>query len=374
MSSLLKSKSKTISSAPAWKDEAARKATEFAGSVFFNPQTGADGKSYHVADINYVKPLEQYQGQQVADLSRNESQAGINALGNVGAYDKQFLASNAMLGDAASKGNTGFASAFGDAGKASEYAGKGANPYTDFIRFNKENINTYMNPYAETVVENTAGNIRANMLQDQLKEKQKAKFSGAFGGSGSAIANALRASEGDRQIGEATSAGMKEAYDNAVANLYKDDTRYREQSNLDREAVQKVASLFNSIAGTKGSLSSAQADMLRQIAAQQTANATAKANISNATIDQLLKTGTNARAIEQTKLDKAKEAFIEKRDYPQTVLSKYLAALGAAPTGTQQVVQGASPLSQLAGAAAAIGSVAAAPATGGLSLAGLGAS
>lgn len=371
MGSLLKGKTTTTSSAPAWKDEASRKAAEAAGQLFFQGQTGADGKTHFVADVNKMKPLQQYQGQEVAGLTRNQSQAAANALGNVGKYDASFINANNLLTDAATKSNAGYGSAFNLADESAGMARAGASDYNNFIDVNQANLDKYINPYAKTVVENTTNNIRRNMLQDQMKEASTAKTRGAFGGSGSAIASALRASEGDRQIGEATASGMKSAYDTGMETLFKDDTRRREQYNLDRESKQKVADLLNAISQNKGNLSRSQAETLRSLSAQTADNAKTQSGISLANIDALMKTGEAERLINQANLDTAKAKFIENRDYGKNTLKDYINFISSVPTGTISTQQGASPLSQLAGAGMAIGSMFAAPATGGASLAGL---
>lgn len=77
-------------------------------------------------------------------------------------------------------------------------------------------VDEYMNPYTDSVVNDSLSDLERVTQQQQLQANQAAQAAGAFGGSRHGIANAMVASEGQRNAGQLSNQLRSQAYDAAM--------------------------------------------------------------------------------------------------------------------------------------------------------------
>ena len=154
---------------PAWVDKASQENYDFAKQV---------------AD----RPLEQYQGPQVADTSPLTDQANKLAVSGVGSTDALYK-------------------------QAGDVYGSTTGPL---------DINSYLNPYTDEVQKRAEDAAQRSLTGNLLANSDAARKSSAFGGSRFGIQNAVTQAESTRGIGDLVASLRAKGFDTATATALAD--------------------------------------------------------------------------------------------------------------------------------------------------------
>jgi hypothetical protein len=153
----------------------------------------ASQDNYNFAREVAGRPLEQYQGQQVANLPENILKAGQLLNSKIGSTDQY------------------------TSGAADIY-NRTAGPM---------DITSYLNPYTAEVEKNAIDNANRSLQTNLNMNADQARKSAAFGGSRGAIQNAVTESETTRGIGDLGAKLRLQGFDTASANALADRTGMR---------------------------------------------------------------------------------------------------------------------------------------------------
>jgi hypothetical protein len=294
----------------------------------------ASQENYQLAKGVSGRPLQQYEGQRVADPSTMTQQGYGLIQGNVGAADPLI---NKAAGAYDTAGSM-YGKAAGVLDASSPLYGQAADIYRGTA--GNLDIQPYLNPYTQEVENRAVGNANTALTQQLASNASQAQKAGAFGGSRFGVQQGVTQGEGIRNIGDLTAALRKAGIDFATTTALQDRSgKQAAASGLLSTAAgmgQQAAGYGNAGAG----IGNTGAGYLNTAASRLGAN---QQDITN-----LMMGGQQDTAQRQKVIDAALGKFQEQWQYPTEQLNMRLAALGMSPygkttTGTGQQTTDTSP-------------------------------
>ena len=260
------------------------------------PQWMSDAGQQNYAFAQKVanQPLQQYQGQMVADTSPQTQQSWNTAAnsGNVG-------------GDQYNAGTSGYLGALAQ-NPMNVTAGQIANT----------NLDPYMNPYTKDVINATLPLMQQQNALSQNQQANAANSSNAFGGSRQGIQQGVAQAQGAMNIGQ------------MAAQL--------NQANFGQAQAAASTDIGRRLTADQGNQTAQQAKINSDILASQgltnTGDSMNKANIANFNMQQSAGASQSMDAQNQINAQMAK--FNQAYNYPQQQLGTLLSALGMTPHDT----------------------------------------
>ena len=256
--------------------------------------TNAGQQNYAFAQQVAEQPLQQYQGQMVADVAPQTQQSWNTAAnsGNVGA-DQYNAATSGYLG---ALGQT----------PMNVTAGQISNT----------NLDPYMNPYTKDVINATLPGMQQANALSQNQQGNAANSANAFGGSRQGIQQGVAQAQGAMNIGQML-AGLNSA-------------------NFTQAQAAATGDLNRALTANQGNQTAQQAKIQSDILASQgltnTGDSMNKANVANFNMQQSAGAGQSMQAQNQINAQMAK--FNQAFNYPQQQLGTLLSALGMTPHDT----------------------------------------
>lgn len=257
-------------------------------------------QNYAFAQNVAARPLQQYQGQTVADVAPATQQSWNLAQTSGTAGQPQ--------SNAATAGNLGVLAS----GTPTVTAGMLAN--TDLA--------PYMNPYVNDVVNTGMQKLEAQRRQAIIGNGNTASASGAFGGSRQGVQEGVTNAQSALAAGQLSSSLMSDAFNTATGNATADLNR------------QLTAAQGNQSADlTKSGLDLSASTNLEGISNDQQKNALQQ-------FMMLQQAGTGQQTQAQSEIDANVNKFNQAWNYPTDQLNTLLASLGMTPYGKTQTTQG----------------------------------
>ena len=259
----------------------------------------AGQQNYAYAQQVAEQPLQQYQGQMVADTSPQTQQSYNVAAnsGNVGA--DQY--------DAASAGYLG---ALGQTPNA-------VNPQT----LASTNLQPYMNPYTQSVINATLPGMQQANALSQNQAGNAANAANAFGGSRQGIQQGVAQAQGAMNIGQ------------MMANL--------NSANFTQAQAAATGDISRNLQAQTQNQNEAQAKIQSDIAASQglttTGDSMNKANVAN--FNMLQSAGASQSMQAQNEINAQMAKFQQAFSYPQQQLGTLESSLGMTPHDTSTAGQ-----------------------------------
>jgi hypothetical protein len=260
------------------------------------PQWMSDAgqKNYAFAQQVAMQPLQQYQGQLVADPS-SQTQQSWNTAANSGAVGQD------QYGGA----TAGYLGALGQKPQ-SVTAGQLATT----------NLDPYMNPYTKNVIDATMPIMQQQNALSQNQQANAANSSNAFGGSRQGVQQGVAQAQGAMNIGQML-AGLNQAnFTQAQAGATGDINRRLSADTTNQTAAQNK---INS-------------DILASTGLGNLGDSMNKANIANFGMQQ--SAGASQEMEAQNQINSQISKFNDAFNYPQKQLGTLLSALGMTPHDT----------------------------------------
>ena len=292
-------------------------------------------QNYAQAQNIAAQPLQQYQGQLVADVSPQMQQSWNTAAqgGNAGAdqYNASQAAYLGVLGQQPQQVNAG--------------------------QLSSTNLSPYMNPYTQSVINSTLPIMQQNLALSQNQNQDQAAASGAFGGSRQAIQQGVTQAQGAQNMAQ-MAAQLNQANYGQAQSAAQQDIATNLQAQEANQAAQQNQQQYNiAAAGGLGSLGQqAQLSQARNFTEQMTA-------------------GTAEESQQQNDINANLAQYQQALQYPYQQLGVLQSALGMTPYGqsttgqaTTTTQQSANPLAAAFSGLQALGGLFSAP-TGGTSAA-----
>src|SRR6185369_3927963 len=199
----------------------------------------ASQQNYQFAKDVAGRPLQQYEGQRVADPSAMTTQGYGLIQSNVGSLDPLFNkatgsydTANKTFGTAADlykstapiydEATGQFRKASGILDQANPLISQAAGVYGDTTK--PLDITSYLNPYTNEVENRTINNANTALTQQLANISSNAQKAGGWGGSRFAVQQGVAQGEGVRQIGDLTAALRSEDVKNATDTALADRT------------------------------------------------------------------------------------------------------------------------------------------------------
>jgi hypothetical protein len=269
-------------------------------------------QNYAFAQNVAMQPLQQYQGQMVADVSPQMQQAWNTAATGGNAGKEQY--------DAAQAGYLGVL------GQQPQQVTAGQLSNTD--------LSPYMNPYTQDVINKTLPIMQQQLALSQNQQQNQANSANAFGGSRQGIQQGVTQAQGAQNMGQMAAQLNQANFGQAQTAATGDINRALTAAQSNQAAQQNQGSLNLQASSGLGMLGNeAQASQLRNFGEQLTAGQMEQQQAQNQINAQVAK-------------------FQNAANYPNQQLSILQSALGMTPyeQGTQsasttQVQQSADPLS-----------------------------
>lgn len=259
----------------------------------------ASQENYKLAQEIASKPLEQYSGETVANMSPYTTQAMGIASSGAGSTQPMFDSAASMFSQL---GNSTVTPREVTAGKVSA-----------------SDIDSYMNPMLDTVVNNAMSDLDRSRVISLQGNADKAIGARAFGGSRSAIVDAVTNAETARAAGSLSGQLRSGAYDKALVS-----------------ATSDVNRKFQADTGNQSADMQAQLAKLNALATGGSGLNETAGNMQNARmkdIASLFQSGIQQQSYDQSKINADMAKFYEKRDYDREGLNLRLSALGMSPYG-----------------------------------------
>ena len=254
----------------------------------------AGQQNYAFAQDVANKPLQQYQGQMVADVSPQTQQSWDLAAGASNTGSDQFNAATA-----------GYLGALGQTPMS-------VNPQT----LAKTDLSPYMNPYTQSVINTTLPIMQQQLGQQYAANAAGATTANAFGGSRFGVQQGVTQAQGAMDIGQLlaqlNSANFTQAQAAATGDISRDLTA--QQSNQTAQQ-QKTNS-----------------DILASQGLTNTGDTMNKANAAN--FNMLQSAGATQQAQAQSQIGASMSKFDQAQNYPSQQLATLLSALGMTPHDT----------------------------------------
>jgi hypothetical protein len=281
----------------------------------------AGQQNYAFAQQVAEQPLQQYQGQMVADVAPQTQQAWNLAAQSANAGQDQYNASTA--GYLNSLGQTPMSVT--DPGNAQMIrAGQLSNT----------NLNPYMNPYTQSVINSTLPIMQQNLAQTQNQQANAANAANAFGGSRQGVQAGVTQSQGAlgmaqmaQQLNQANFGQAQSAAQQDIANRLtaSQANQAAQQANLNRNMQAQQLNQSAQQAKTNSDILAAQG-------LTNTGTAMNQANVAN--YGMLTSAGAGQSMQAQNQINAQMAKFNQAFNYPQTQLGTLLSALGITPHDT----------------------------------------
>jgi hypothetical protein len=321
----------------------------------------AGQQNYAFAQNVAEQPLQQYQGQMVADVSPQTQQAW-NVAANSGDVGKdQFNGATAgYLGALAAQ--PGQVSAGGPTMSVNS-PGNAAGVTAGNI--GSTNLDPYMNPYTQDVINATLPVMQQQNALSQNQQANAANSSNAFGGSRQGIQQGVAQAQGAQNIGQMlaqlNSANFSQAQAAATGDINRQlqaatTNQASQQTDLARQNTDLLANQSANAADLNRSLTAQQSnqtadqakvnsDILASQGLTNTGDSMNKANIAN--YGMLSSAGAGQSMQAQNNINAQMAKFNQAFNYPQQQLGTLLSALGMTPhdtsTSSQQSSQTTTP-------------------------------
>ena len=286
-------------------------------------------QNYGFAQNVAEQPLQQYQGQMVADVGPQMQQSWNTAASGANAGQDQYNAAQAGL--------------LGVMGQAPQQVTAG--------QLSNTNLQPYMNPYTQSVINTTLPLMQQQNALSQNQAANQANSANAFGGSRQGIQQGVAQAQGAQNIGQMAAQLNQANFGQAQAGAQFDITG-RNQAALANQAAQQ----------NQGNLNLQAASGMAGLGTQAQANA-----VKNFTMQQMA--GTQQQAQAQNQINSQIQKFGNAANYPNQQLSILQSALGMTPyeqgqqsSSTQETQQSANPLAAVMSGAQTLGSLFSAPA------------
>ena len=276
--------------------------------------------NYGLAQQVASQPLQQYQGQMVADTSPQTQQAWNLAAnsGNVG-QDAQNAAQAGYL-------NT--------LSQTPGQVSTGTTGAIDPSQLSKQNLSPYMNPFTQNVIDASLPIMQQNLANSQNQQQNAANSANAFGGSRQAIQQGVTQAQGALGMGQ-MAAQLNQANFSQAQAAATGDVNAQNQAKQLNQAAQAAdygrsldAQKANQSAGlTQEQLNNAASSGLGTLGTQQMQN-----NIAN--YGMLTSAGGFEQQQDQNNIDAQIAKFQQAFQYPQQQLGIMESALGMTPYNT----------------------------------------
>jgi hypothetical protein len=283
-------------------------------------------QNYALAQNIAGRPLQQYQGQQVADIGPQTQQAWDLAAQSGGAGADQYNASQAAYLTAAGTPAT----------------------QVNAQSLANTNLQPYMNPYTQSVINSTLPLMQQQNALSQNQGANQANSANAFGGSRQGVQQGVAQAQGALNIGQMSSQLNQANFQQAQAAATGDITRNLQAQQGNQSANQANINSLIAAAGGLGTLGSqAQQNQRQQFLELSTA-------------------GAQQQQQAQNQINANMNQFNQANQYPTTQLGILQSALGSTPygsttmssgTGQQQTTTTPSLMSDVTGGLQALGSM-----------------
>jgi hypothetical protein len=283
--------------------------------------TNAGQQNYAFAQQVANQPLQQYQGQMVADTSPQTQQAWDLAAssGNVG--QDQYGASQA-----------GFLNSLGQTPQSVTDPGDAS-----MIRagqLSKTDLSPYMNPYTKSVINTTLPIMQQNLGLQQNQNQNAASSANAFGGSRQGVQAGVTQAQGAQGMAQMAQQLMAGNFSQAQSAAQQDIANRLAASTTNQAAQQ--ANLNRNLAAQTTNQGAAQAKINSDILASQglanLGDSQQRANAANFTM--LSQAGASEQGSAQDQINAQMAKFQQANAYPQQQLATLLSALGMTPHDT----------------------------------------
>ena len=256
--------------------------------------TNAGEQNYAFAQTVANQPLQQYQGQMVADTSPQTQQSWNTAAnsGNVGS-DQYNASTSGYLGALAQN-------------PANVTAGQIANT----------NLDPYMNPFTKNVINATLPGMQQANALSQNQQANAANSSNAFGGSRQGIQQGVAQAQGAQNIGQMLATLNSQNFTQAQAAATGDINRTMTADQANQAAQQQK--INSDIAASQG--------------LSNTGDSMSKNNVAN--YNMLSSAGAGQSMQQQNDINAQMAKFNQAFNYPQQQLGTLLSALGMTPHDT----------------------------------------
>jgi hypothetical protein len=282
-------------------------------------------QNYALAQNISQQPLQQYQGQMVADVAPQMQQSWNTAASGGNAGADQYAASQA-----------GYQGVLGQAPQQVTAA-----------QLSQQNLQPYMNPYTQSVINKTMPIMQQQLGQQQIGNQSQAAGAGAYGGSRQAIQQGVTQAQGAMNMGQMAAqlnqANFGQAQQGALA-----DVASQNQAALANQAAQQQQANTNVAAATglANLGTAAQQSQARNFTEQMTA-------------------GQAQQQQAQNELNAQQQKFQAAWGYPYQQLGVLQSALGQTPYGTatqgqsqgQTVQTQSNPMGNIMGGLTSLGSM-----------------
>ena len=347
--------------------------------------------NYGLAQQVASQPLQQYQGQMVADVAPQTQQAWNLAAnsGNVG--------QDALQGSQAGLLNSiGYQPSQVSTGNTTQVTNPGNAAAVTAGNIGSTNLQPYMDPYTQDVINNTLPLMQQQNALSQNQAANQANSANAFGGSRQGVQQGVAQAQGALNVGQMAAQLNQANFGQAQAAATNDINRQLQAATTNQQSQQTDLARQNQ--DQLANQAANAADLQRQLAAQQsnqtaglTANAQAisgsqdlgnlgiqqqQANVAN--YGMLTSAGAQQQQQAQNQINAQIAKFQQAYQYPQQQLGMMESSLGMTPydtaqsgtstTNTQQTQS--NPAALALGGLQSAASVLAAPMTGGGSVAG----
>ena len=295
-------------------------------------------QNYGFAQNVAEQPLQQYQGQMVADVAPQTQQSWNTAAQGGNAGQDQYNAAQAGL--------------LGVMGQAPQQVSAG--------QLSNTNLQPYMNPYTQSVINATLPLMQQQNALNQNQIGNQANSANAFGGSRQGIQQGVAQAQGAQNIGQMASQLNQANFQQAQAGAQFDITGQNQAALANQAAQQNQGNLNLQAASGLGALGNqAQLSQARNFTEQMTA-------------------GQMQQAQAQDQINAQMAKFQNAANYPNQQLSILQSALGMTPyeqgqqgSSTQETQTAANPMQMALGGLGTLGSLFAAPAGGTSAMQGL---
>jgi hypothetical protein len=265
-------------------------------------------QNYALAQNVAQQPLQQYQGQMVADVGPQMQQAWNTAASGSNAGQDQY--------------NGAEAGYLGVMGQTPQQVTPGA--------LSSTNLAPYMNPYTSSVINTTLPVMQQNLALSQNQQQNQANSANAFGGSRQAVQQGVTQAQGAQGMAQ-MAAQLNQANFGQAQTAAQQDIATNLQGQLANQSAQQNQAGLNlqAASGLTGLGNAAQANQIKNFGEQVTAGSLEQQQAQNQINAQMAK-------------------FQQAWAYPGQQLGVLQSALGQTPygqsqTGTGQTVTQTSP-------------------------------
>jgi hypothetical protein len=281
----------------------------------------AGQQNYGLAQQVASQPLQQYQGQMVADTAPQSQQAWNLAAnsGNVGQ-------------DAQNASQAGYLNTLGQT--PAQVSAGGPTQQINPAQISQQNLSPYMNPFTSSVINATLPIMQQNLGLSQDQQQNAANSVNAYGGSRQGIQQGVTQAQGALGMGQ-MAAGLNQANFQQAQAAAGTDVASQNQAKAQNQAAQAAdlnraltAQTSNQNAGlTQEQIANAAASGLGTLGNQQMQN-----NIAN--YGMLTSAGGFQQQQAQNDINAQMAKFQQAFQYPQQQLSLMESSLGMTPYDT----------------------------------------